>query len=69
MQHLGIATKVKHPELGAFDIVGQPINMTDSPRARELGPAPNPGQHTDEILESIGIGKDDIEALRADRTI
>ena len=64
VKHLGIATKVNHPELGAFEIVGQPINMTSLPRATELRPAPNPGQHTGEILASIGYDPADIIALR-----
>ena len=64
VKHLGIATEVQHPELGTFEIVGQPINMTDNPRATQLAPAPNPGQHTDEILASIGYDQADIEALR-----
>ena len=29
VQHLGIARPVNHPTLGAFDIVGQPINITE----------------------------------------
>ena len=64
VKHLGIATKVNHPELGTFEIVGQPINMTSLPRATELRPAPNPGQHTEEILASIGYDPADIIALR-----
>jgi formyl-CoA transferase len=64
VKHLGIATKVNHPELGAFEIVGQPINMTSLPRATDLRPAPNPGQHTEEILASIGYDPADIIALR-----
>ena len=64
VKHLGIATKVNPPELGAFEIVGQPINMTSLPRATEMRPAPNPGQHTEEILASIGYDPADIIALR-----
>jgi crotonobetainyl-CoA:carnitine CoA-transferase CaiB-like acyl-CoA transferase len=64
VNHLCIATKVQHPELGAFEIVGQPINMTSLPWATELRPAPNPGQHTEEILASIGYDPADIIALR-----
>jgi len=64
VQHLGIATNVDHADLGTFQVVGQPINMTNSPRATQLAPAPNPGQHTDEILASIGYDQADIDALR-----
>jgi len=64
VQHLGIATKVCHGELGEFDVVGQPINMSDSERATQLSPAPDPGEHTDEILASIGYDSAAIDALR-----
>jgi len=64
VQHLGIATKVNHPTLGAFDIVGQPINMTAAPQPDALKPAPDPGQHTEEVLQSLGYDAGAIAALR-----
>lgn len=63
VKHLGIATKVNHHSLGAFDIVGQPINMA-VPQPDELRPAPDPGQHSDEILRTLGYDADAIGALR-----
>lgn len=64
VQHLGIATPVNHPDLGEFEIVGQPINMSATERAKELKAAPNPGQHTSEILRSLGYDNGDIAQLR-----
>ncbi len=64
VEHLGIATKVVHSELGEFNIIGQPINMSTTPRAGELAPAPNPGQDTDAILAAIGYDTAQIDALR-----
>ena len=64
VQHLGIAKKVSHPTLGAFDIVRQPINMTAVPQPDELKPAPDPGQHTEEVLQSLGYDTDTIAVLR-----
>jgi len=64
VRHLGIATKVTHDELGEFDIVGQPINMTDAPQPGQLKPAPSPGQHSDEILRTLGYDDTAIAALR-----
>ncbi|MGI9478722.1 MAG: CaiB/BaiF CoA transferase family protein, partial [Hyphomicrobiaceae bacterium] len=52
VQHLGMAKPVHHPTLGGFDIVRQPINMTNAPQLEALKPAPDPGQHTEEVLES-----------------
>ncbi|MGI9477217.1 MAG: CoA transferase, partial [Hyphomicrobiaceae bacterium] len=53
-----------HPTLGGFDIVRQPINMTNAPQLEALKPAPDPGQHTEEVLESIGYDADTIASLR-----
>jgi len=64
VQHLGMAARVDHPDLGVFDVVGQPINMSGAPQPDELKPTPNTGQHTDEILEWLGYGQADIDALR-----
>ena len=64
VKHLGIATKVVHEDIGEFEIVGQPINMTDAPQPDQLKPAPNPGQHTDAILRTLGYDQAAIDALR-----
>ena len=64
VQHLGMAKPVHHPTLGGFDIVRQPINMTNAPQPEALNPAPDPGQHTEEVLESLGYDADTIASLR-----
>lgn len=65
VQHLRLATKVHHPTIGDFDVVGQPINMSDVPRADQLKPAPDPGEHTDQILAGLGFDAEAIAALRS----
>ena len=69
VQHLGIATKVVHDDLGEFNVVGQPINMTLAAQPEQLKPSPNPGQHTDEILQTLGYDNAAIDALRQRGTI
>jgi formyl-CoA transferase len=64
VKHLGIATKVVHDKIGEFDIVGQPINMSDAPQPDQLQPAPDPGQHTDAILQTLGYDQAAIDELR-----
>ena len=54
VKHLGIRRPVDHPKLGTFDIVGQPIHMSDYPQPERLKPTPDQGQHTDEILKEYG---------------
>jgi formyl-CoA transferase len=54
VKHLGIRRSVDHPNLGTFDIVGQPIHMSAFPQPERLRPTPEQGQHTDEVLRELG---------------
>ncbi|MBN8956501.1 MAG: CoA transferase [Rhizobiales bacterium] len=65
VQHLGIARPVKHPTIGDFKVVGQPINLSDAPQPEALQPTPDLGQHTEKVLTSLGYDKKAIEGLRA----
>ncbi|MEM7141863.1 MAG: CoA transferase [Actinomycetota bacterium] len=52
-----------HPEWGEVTLVGHPVRMSATP-ARNGGPIPELGQHTEEILLELGRDWDDITALR-----
>ena len=65
VQHLGIARGVKHYKLGDIKVVGQPINLHSTPQPKELKPTPDLGEHTDDVLASLGYDKTAVEALRA----
>jgi crotonobetainyl-CoA:carnitine CoA-transferase CaiB-like acyl-CoA transferase len=65
VQHLGIAKAIHHPKLGDIKVVGQPINLSAAPQPKELGPSPELGEHTDDVLESLGFDKKAIEGLHA----
>lgn len=55
----------EHPTLGKTKMLGYPLNLSATP-SEIAGPAPNHGQHTEEILlELCGCTWDDIERLRA----
>ena len=69
VKHLGIARSVKHPKLGDIKVVGQPINLSDAPQPKELRPTPDLGEHTDEVLASLGYDRKAIDALKADGVI
>ena len=64
VRHLGIARGVDHPTLGSYQVVGQPINLSDYPQPDNLRPTPEPGQHSDEVLAELGFGTGEIAALR-----
>jgi formyl-CoA transferase len=65
VQHLGIARPVSHPQLGDIRVVGQPINMSDARQPPAMRPTPELGQHTGEVLESLGFGEQAIADLRS----
>ncbi len=57
---------VEHPDRGSIDVPGCPIKMGNA-HAVDVGPAPLLGQHSDQVLtEILGLGSEDIEALRSE---
>jgi crotonobetainyl-CoA:carnitine CoA-transferase CaiB-like acyl-CoA transferase len=64
VKHLGIARPVDHPKYGPQKVVGQPIHMSRYPQPDKLMHTPEPGEHTDEVLGSLGYDKAAIAALR-----
>jgi formyl-CoA transferase len=46
-------------------VVGQPINLSDSPQPTELKPTPEMGEHTEQVLAGLGYDKGAIDKLRA----
>ena len=59
----GVFVEVDHPEAGALEHIGRPGVMSETPWSLRR-PAPLLGQHTDEVLASIGYGKIEIAQLR-----
>jgi formyl-CoA transferase len=62
VRHLGIARTVAHPELGELTLVGQPIEIEGADAAIRTA-APDPGQHSREVLEQLGYGEAEIEEM------
>ena len=64
VKHLGMAKQVDHPELGRFEIVNQPVQLSgvgDKPYSA----TPERGEHTDQVLGEFGFSAAEIAALRA----
>jgi formyl-CoA transferase len=62
LAELGSVVEVDHPERGRFKTVGCPLRLSDSPV--EIAPSPLLGEHTDEVLASLGYLPGQIEELR-----
>lgn len=52
-----------HPNLGAYEVVGIPMKFGRTP-ARPQGPAPELGQHTEQVLLEAGYSWEQIAALK-----
>jgi crotonobetainyl-CoA:carnitine CoA-transferase CaiB-like acyl-CoA transferase len=60
---LGLVQPVAHPRLGLLDLLGTPLTLSAA-TARIARPAPDRGEHTDELLRDAGYDEGEIEALR-----
>jgi crotonobetainyl-CoA:carnitine CoA-transferase CaiB-like acyl-CoA transferase len=63
VQHLSIAVPGHHPKRGDIQIVGEPIELSRTP-ARIVSMAPEPGEHTKQLLRELGIADMEIQRLR-----
>ena len=61
---VGFFEDMDHPTEGALRMVGVPSTWSDSPAAITR-PTPNLGEHSAEILRSVGYTQDEIDALFA----
>jgi crotonobetainyl-CoA:carnitine CoA-transferase CaiB-like acyl-CoA transferase len=60
--------RVVHPRLGDIPVVGTPVKFSRM-RPSVRRPAPQQGEHTDEVLVEHGYSQDDIAALRAKKVV
>lgn len=68
VQHLGMAQSVEHPVRGNVRLVGQPVDLSRTP-ASVVTATPDAGEHTDEILNELGISAERIASLRSNGAI
>src|SRR5262249_18566886 len=63
----GTIVEVDHPRRGKYLTVGNPIKLSDS--ITEVSRSPLLGEHTEEVLQELGYGAQDIAALKTKKVI
>jgi crotonobetainyl-CoA:carnitine CoA-transferase CaiB-like acyl-CoA transferase len=64
VQANGYVTTFEHPTFGPTRAVGVPVRLSETPGSIRL-PAPEFGQHTEEVLtELLGYSWDDVARLK-----
>jgi CoA:oxalate CoA-transferase len=68
MEMRGTLVESEFPARGAIRVAGSPIKLSDAPQPRsdQLRRPPELGEHTREVLESIGIEAAEFDKLRED---
>jgi crotonobetainyl-CoA:carnitine CoA-transferase CaiB-like acyl-CoA transferase len=64
----GFPNEVEHPKMGKVKMVGNAVDLSRTPPGIDR-PPPVLGEHTEEILTSLGYGAEEIAALRDQRVI
>ncbi len=64
----GFFVDYQHPTHGRMDVLASPVNLSETPAAIRM-PAPEFGQHTEEVLLQHAYSWEDIARLREQGTI
>lgn len=68
VQHLEMLAQADHPTMGRFQFPGIPVKLSATP-ASVRGAPPALGEHTEEILQTLGYSPQEMDELRADNII
>ena len=64
VRHLGMATPVRHPQVGEIEIIRNPTNISGMSNSVRR-PAPQLGEHSDDILAQFGLSESEIAQLKS----
>ncbi len=63
VKHLNMSVPIAHEERGPLNIIANGARMSRTPAFYEY-PAPEPGEHTKEVLTEIGFGVEELKRLK-----
>jgi crotonobetainyl-CoA:carnitine CoA-transferase CaiB-like acyl-CoA transferase len=68
VKHRGLIAEIEHPEVGRIKQIAPTVKLSATPGAMRL-PPPLLGEHTREVLKSVGYADETIEQLARDGAI
>lgn len=63
VQHLKMAVPLSHATLGSIDVIRSAVELNRTPATYDLA-APEPGEHSEDVLGELGLDSDEINRLR-----
>jgi crotonobetainyl-CoA:carnitine CoA-transferase CaiB-like acyl-CoA transferase len=70
VKHLGMTRPARHPVLGSIDLLRSPINLSSIEHPEQFHhAAPDPGEHSVELLRELGYDQDAIERMKSDGVV
>jgi crotonobetainyl-CoA:carnitine CoA-transferase CaiB-like acyl-CoA transferase len=68
VRHRGMRIELPHPVAGTVPLVASPMKLSRTPVEHRSAP-PTLGEHTEEVLRSLGLTAEEIATLRASRVV
>ena len=68
VKHLEMSRPVDHPVLGKLNVLRHATNLSGAPKMA-YRPAPERGEHTDEVLKEFEFSDDEIETMRKENIV
>jgi len=68
VNHRKMVVDVEHPKFGKVRQFGVAIKLSDTPGTVRTA-APVSGEHTEQVLSTLGLSREEIAGLRAKRVI
>ena len=68
LNEVGYFAEFEHPVIGKYKDIAAPVYLNETPGVMRSS-APLLGQHTAEILHSVGLGEAELSFLRTDGVI